>query len=161
MARQAINPSELFIVQPKTPEEVDAIADDIHSVASTLPTYKPDYLDAMRGYPEVFTVAYHGDKPIGLIEIRDSNSQCEGEPDIGPNTLVFGGFVDPDYRQYGITQMFAPVVIQGALRRTGKHKMLSFCSPDNREARFALAALGFRYFGDCGGYSRYKLETKP
>ena len=63
MARQ-IDPSELFIVQPKTPEEVDAIADDIHSVANTLPTYKPDYLDAMREYPEVFTVAYHGDKPI-------------------------------------------------------------------------------------------------
>jgi len=147
---------EIFLIQPKSPEEVDAIAEDIHKLASLLPYYEPDFIEGgMREFPEAFTVIYHLDIPVAYIEINDSTSH-----DLGKDSLEFGGSVLEMYRDRGLTQQVAPQVIRQAFKRTGKKKMLAFVPKDNKEARFAIAALGFKYFGDLDGISRYKLDRK-
>lgn len=149
-----LNPEDIFIVQPKTPEQVDAVADDINKLALLLPFYEPDFIEGgMREFPEAFTVIYHNDEPVAYIEINDSSSH-----DLGKDSMEFGGCVLPEYRDKGLTQQVAPQIIRQAFSRTGKKKMLALVPKDNTEARFAIAALGFKYFGDLDGISRYKLN---
>lgn len=150
-----LSPDEIIIIQPKTPEEVDALAEDIHTLASLLPTYEPDFLEGgMRDFPEAFTLVYHQDRPVAYIEINDATSH-----DLGKRSLSFGGCVTQEYRKTGLTHMVAPIVIKNAFtRRKMADKMLAFIDPENKEARMAICALGFRYFGDKDGEARYKLS---
>lgn len=150
-------PEELFIVQPKTPEEVDALAEDIHAMARLLPTYDPDFLDAgMREYPDVFTLVYHNDRPVAYIETRDSRSE-----EVAKETLLFGGAVLPEYRDKGLTQTVSPAVIRNAfMRLSEKKKILAETEPDNAEARHALSALGFGFYGVHEGKARYKMTRE-
>lgn len=149
-------PEELFIVQPKTPQGVDNLAEDIHTLARLLPTYEPDFLEAMREYPDVFTLVYHNDRPVGYIETRDSRSE-----EVAKETLLFGGAVLPEYRDKGLTQTVSPAVIRNAFSRLPeKKKILAETESDNSEARHALSALGFVFYGIHEGKARYKMTRE-
>lgn len=138
-----IPPEELFIIQPETPEQVDALADDLQALVSLIPgadTWGADYMDAIKDYPHYLTIVYHHDKPIGYIQIEDN----EGYPTLGKDSLEFSGSVIPEYRAEGITQAIAPMVIRKAFKTTGKRKMLAKIDPENKEAQMAIVALGFK-----------------
>lgn len=157
MVADWLPPESIFLVQPRTPEEVDAIADDIHALASLLPFYEPDFLDGgMRDYPEAFTVIYHDDQPVAYIEINDAQSH-----NLGKNSLEFGGSVLPEYRDKGLTQQVAPKVIRQAFKDRPKAiKMLANVPEDNHEARAAIVSLGFVHYGVHEGIARYKLTRE-
>jgi RimJ/RimL family protein N-acetyltransferase len=149
-----LSPDEIYLFQPQTPEQVDEVADDIHKLASLLPQYESDFLaGGMREFPEAFTLAYHNDEPVGYIEINNAESH-----DLGKDSLEFGGSVLPEYRDKGLTLLVAPTVIREAFKRTGKSKMLANIPKNNQEAKHAIVALGFRFYGDKDGLSRYKLD---
>lgn len=129
----------ISIVQPRTPEEVDAVAADILQVARYFPTFEPDYLDYMRDFPGQMTLIYVGDEPAGYIEIRD----CRSFQRLGTGALEFGGAVVPAHRDKLLTAKVAPVAIRLAFLRTGAKTMLAATQLDNKPARHALAGLGF------------------
>jgi len=130
--------SDLFIVQPQTPEEVDALMDDLKLLVSLMPNVDDDYFDGIREFPEYLTLIYHQEKPVAFIQIEDSRGY-----DIGKDSLEFSGSVLPEYRDKGLTQTVSPTVIRQAFKRTGKRKMLAKIHPENTEAQAAIVALGF------------------
>lgn len=135
--------SDLFIVQPETPEEVDEILPDLKPLVLLVPgatDWLNEYAELIRDYPQYLTLVYHNNKPVAYIQISDN----EGFESIGKDSLEFEGSVLPEYREEGLTLSISPMVIRQAFRRTGKRKMLARIEPGNKEAQMAIAALGFQ-----------------
>ncbi|MCE3234544.1 MAG: hypothetical protein K0Q50_724 [Vampirovibrio sp.] len=135
--------SELFIVQPETPEEVDELLPDLKRMVLQVPgaeAWIDEYAQLIRDYPQYLTLIYHNNKPVAYIQIADN----EGFESIGKDSLEFEGSVLPEYREHGLTLSIAPMVIRKAFKTTGKRKMLAKIDPDNKEAQIAIAALGFQ-----------------
>ena len=130
--------SELFIVQPENPEEVDEILPDLRQLIELMPEWTEGYFKGIRDFPEYLTLIYHNNKPVAYIQIEDNRGY-----NIGKDSLEFSGAVLPEYREQGLTLSISPMVIRQAFRRTGKRKMLAKIDPENKEAQMAIAALGF------------------
>ena len=151
-----LDPETIFIVQPKTPEEVDAIADDIWSLVQLIPGQSEDYMEAIREFPHYIRLIYHLEQPVGYIKIGDS----DGYDWLGKDSFDFAGAALPEYSRQGLTQLVAPKVIRQAFKNSKKIKMLARVSPDNQPARHAMNALGFRHIGKAGANLLYKLNRK-
>ncbi len=152
-----ISPDRIAIIQPKTPEEVDSIADDLLAVYSLDPDYDPEWIDNIREFPQYLWLFYIDNEPAGYINIGDA----EGYDYLGKDSLQFGGAVVEHYRDTGLTFLVSPLAIKQAFLRSGKKKMLADTHPDNKEAQAALAALGFRRIGNRpNGKLLYKLDRK-
>jgi RimJ/RimL family protein N-acetyltransferase len=133
--------SEFRIVQPKTPDEVDALIDDIREMVFLIPEaseWGEAFLETIQEYPRYVTLVYHDGQPVGFILITDSEGY-----DLGKDTLEFWGSVIPEYRQQGLTLSISPMVIRQAFKRTGKRKMLAKIDPENKDAQMAITRLGF------------------
>ena len=152
-----LDPSRVTVIQPETSEEVDAIADDLLSIYSLDPDYDPEWIDNIREFPQYLTIFYIDEQPAGYINIGDA----EGYDYLGKDSLQFGGAVLEQYRDTGLTQLVSPTTIRQAFLKSGKKKMLADTHPDNKEARFALTALGFKHIGKRpNGKLLYKLDRK-
>lgn len=152
-----IDPARVTVIQPTTPDEVDAIADDIIALASLDPDYDDEYIDNIREFPHYLTIFYVDEQPAGIINIGDA----EGYDHLGKDSLQFGGAVIPEYRETGLTQLVSPTTIRQAFLKSGKKKMLASLQPENTEARMALTALGFKHIGKRpDGRLLYKLDRK-
>src|ERR1044072_3842402 len=102
-----ISPSDLFIIQPKSPEEVDALADDLMPLVRLLPQsveWLDSYIDNIRDYPHYLTLIYHEDRPVAFIQNEDN----EGFDSLGKDSLEFSGAVLPEYRDKGLTMQVSP-----------------------------------------------------
>ena len=134
---------DIFLIQPKSADEVKALQEDIKYLASMNPGYESGYEEAIADYPEYLTLIYHHDTPIAYIELTD----YRGYEYLGKETLEFGGAVHPDYRKEMITQRIVPMVLRKALKVSGKKKILTRVDDSNKEAQKAVAALGFKRIG--------------
>lgn len=151
------DPSRVTIIQPKTPEEVEVLADDIMALYNLDPNADPEFIDNIRDYPQYLSIFYIDDNPAGYINIGDA----DGYDYLGKDSLQFGGAVAPEYRDTGLTQLVSPTTIRQAFKKSGKRKMLADTDPENTEARFALTALGFKHIGKRpNGRLLYKLDRK-
>lgn len=149
--------SDISIVQPQTPEEVDQLAADIWQLLP--PETDSDYLGSLRTHPKAITLIYHENKPISYIEMFDN----EAREYLGAKSLEFGGAVHPDYTKSHITTRVAPAVIRKRLREAGKEKVLATAKKDDKIARRALSNLGFKFIGNAvwsPGNALFKLDTK-
>lgn len=152
-----LSPDEIFIIQPQTSEEVYALADDIRLLIQQFETWDDDFVDWAAEHPSVLSLAYHNDEPIAYIRIDDH----EHNPDeVGKRALEFSGSILPEYRGRGIAEQVVPPVIRAAFKLSGKEKMLAYVPVDNSAAKMAISSLGFKYFGDENGRSRYLMKRK-
>jgi RimJ/RimL family protein N-acetyltransferase len=152
-----IDPARVTVIQPKTPEEVEVLADDILTLYNLDPNADPEFIDNIRDYPQYLSIFYIDDNPAGYINIGDA----DGYDYLGKDSLQFGGAVAPEYRDTGLTQLVSPTTIRQAFKKSGKRKMLADTDEENKEARMALAALGFKHIGKRpNGRLLYKLDRK-
>jgi hypothetical protein len=131
------------IAEPRTAADIEDLADDIMAVVRHAKGFDADFINGIKLFPHYLTLVYVDRIPAAIIEIKDS----QGWPELGKDTLEFGGAVVPEFRHLNLTDLVAPVAIRKAFLERHAKKMLSATPAENKPARMALIRLGFRLIG--------------
>lgn len=134
-----LSPEDIYIVTPKSADEVEALRDDIELLMSYYPLVEDDIIDFIKQHPRSITVIYVNDQPAALMHFYGK----EDADFIGKYAVEMHGMVKPEYEHLGIVQQVCPAVIQNLFETTDKKKILARIPLDHKAAQRCVAELGF------------------
>jgi len=145
-----ISPDRISILLPQSSADIEAIADDIITVARAFCRGHEEkshleyleFLDWLCDYPQVLTMVYVDGQPAAWIRIDDHHIN-PGE--VGRKCLEFSGAIVPEFQGQGLTEAISPLAIKKAFEASDAKKMIAVTDGDNPAAGAALTALGFKY----------------
>ena len=145
-----IDASRITIAPMITAQEVYDCADDIATVARAYGRGGPDkpdfyyreFIHWLATVPEILTMIYVDGLPAAWVRI---DSHRDNPVEVGRKVLEFSGAILPEYQGQGLTEAIAPLVIDAAIARTGRRKVIATLQDANPQAVAALARIGFEY----------------